>query len=94
MGYEWLEAGLRSLRGIEPFEVMQVLNGKIRRPVPATGPDGHWVLTIWGRTALDRPVIVAIRRLSSWDWQIITARAMTESEITEHEAWEATRDDR
>ncbi len=91
MGYEWLDVGLRSLHGIEPHEVLQVLSGKIRRPVPATGPDGHRLLTIWGRTEQGRPLIVGVRQLSRWDWQIISARTMTPSEVTEHEAWEATR---
>jgi hypothetical protein len=93
VGYEWLTPGLRSLRGIEPYEVMQVLNSKLRRPVPATGPDGHRALTIWGRTATGRGLIVALRPLSQWDWQIITARAMSDDENAEHEAWEATRDE-
>jgi hypothetical protein len=71
---------------------MQVLTSKVRRPVPATGPDGHQVLSIWGRTTQGRALIVVVRPLSQWDWQIIGARAMTEQEITTHEAWEARRD--
>ena len=86
--------GLQSLRGIEPCEVLQVLSSKNRRPIPATGPDGHQVLTIWGRTAQGRGVIVAIRPLSHWDWQIISARAMTAAEASDHQVWEATRDER
>lgn len=94
VGYEWLPAGLRDLRGIEPYEVMQVLNSKIRRPVTAYGPDGHEVLTIWGRTVAGRGLIVAIRPLpqTRWNSQIIGARAMTEAEDNVHQAWEATRD--
>jgi hypothetical protein len=72
---------------------MQVLNSKIRRPVPGYGPHGHELLTIWGRTAAGRGLIVAIRQLSQWDWQILGARAMTETEDGTHQAWEATRDD-
>jgi hypothetical protein len=93
VGYEWLPAGLTSLRGIQPFEVLQVLNSKTRRPIPATGPDGHQVLTIWGRPTAERGLIVAVRPLSRWDWQIISARRMTEQETALHEAWEATRDE-
>ena len=91
VGYEWLDIGLQKLRGIEPQEVMQILNGKTRRPVPGYGPDGHWVLTIWGRTKEGRPLIVVIRPLSGFDWQILTARPMTDAQLTEFEAWEATR---
>ena len=71
----------------------QVLYSKVRRPIPAFGPDGHEVLTIWGRTVAGRGLIVAIRPLSRWNWQIIGARAMTEAEDDLHQAWEATRDD-
>jgi hypothetical protein len=92
VGFEWLQPGLDALRGIEPQEVMQVLGGKRRWPRPATGPDGHRVTTIWGRTDGGRALIVAIRRLTQWDWQIIGARAMTLGERTEFEAWEG-RDD-
>jgi hypothetical protein len=95
VGYEWLDAGLRSLRDLEPYEVMQVIFSERRRPIPATNPDGRRVLTIWGRTAAGRPVIVMIRPLpgSQWDWQILGADAMTKEQIALHEAWEATRDD-
>lgn len=93
MGYEWLDVGLQSLRGVEPHEAMQVIYSKVRRPRPIFGPHGHHALTIWGRTPAGKGVIVAIRQLSQWDWQIITARAMTEAEDAEHAEWEATRDD-
>ncbi|MDQ1295494.1 MAG: hypothetical protein QG608_3382 [Actinomycetota bacterium] len=68
---------------------MQVLGAEKRWPRPATGPDGHRLMTVWGRTVDGWPLIVAIRRLSQWDWQIIGARVMTQSETTEFEAWEA-----
>jgi len=93
VGYEWLLVGLRDLRGIEPHEVMQVVVSKIRRPISAYGPDGHELLTIWGRTNAGKGLIVAVRQLSRWDWQIIGARVMTEAEDDVHQAWEATRDD-
>jgi hypothetical protein len=93
VGYEWLEIGLQRLRGIEPHEVMQVLTSKIRKPVSATGPDGHPVLTIWGRTHAGRPLIVGTRQLTKRDRQIIGAREMRPGEIVEFEAWEAARDE-
>jgi hypothetical protein len=94
VGYEWLDIGLRNLRDVEPYEVNQVLYGKTRRPVPGRGPDGVWVLTIWGRTNAARPLIVVIRPMGGFDWQIITARPMTDTQLAEFEEWEATRDDR
>jgi hypothetical protein len=70
-----------------------VIFGKVRRPVPATGPDGHQVLTIWGRTHAGRPLIVGTRVLNQWDKQIIGVREMRPEEIAEFEAWEAARDE-
>lgn len=90
MGYEWLEAGLQALRGIEPHEVVQVLSSRRRWPRAAVGPDGHPVLTIWGRTQAGRALVVVTRRLSRWDWQIIGARDLTVQEQSEFEAWEGT----
>jgi hypothetical protein len=92
VGYEWLQVGLQRSRGVEPYEVNQVLYSKIRRPVPGYGPDGLWVLTIWGRTHAGRPLIVMLRPLARVDWQIITALPMTVEQLTEFEAWEETRD--
>jgi hypothetical protein len=54
VGYEWLDIGMRALRDIEPGEVMQALASQRRRPIPATGPDGHQVLSIWSRTKTGR----------------------------------------
>jgi hypothetical protein len=93
VGYEWLDIGLRLLVGVEPFEVMQVIYSKIRRPVPGFGPDGQRALTIWGRTNAGKPIIVMIRPLGGFDWQIITARLMTDAQLAEYEAWEETRDE-
>jgi hypothetical protein len=90
VGFEWLEAGLEALRGIEPYEVVQVLSSKRRWPRPATGPDGHPVLTIWGRTEAGRPLVVVTRQLSQWDWQIIGARTLTAQETADFEAWDGT----
>jgi hypothetical protein len=93
VGYEWLSSAMQALRDIEPHEVMYVLNSKVRRPVPAQGPYGHELITIWGRTAEDRALIVAVRQLSQWDWQILGVREMRTNEIALHESWEATRDE-
>jgi hypothetical protein len=89
VSYEWLVAGLLALHDIEPYEVLQVLATKSRWPRLATGPDGHRLLTIWGRTGAGRPLIVAVRRLDQWDWQILGARSMTTQELTKFEEWEA-----
>jgi hypothetical protein len=40
VGFEWLEAGLRALRGIEPYEVIQVLSGGKRWPVRLSARTG------------------------------------------------------
>jgi hypothetical protein len=93
VGYEWLEVGLQSLRGVEPHEVMQVIYSKMRRPRPTISPEGHRVLTIYGRTPEGTGVVIALRPLSQWDWQIVSARVMTAAEDAEHAEWEATRDD-
>ena len=89
MGYEWLVVALNSLRGIEPHEVMQVLGAPRRWPRLAKGPVGHAVVTIWARADAGRPLIVAVRRLGTWDWQIVGARDLTPAEVGEFEAWEA-----
>jgi hypothetical protein len=70
-----------------------VIYSKVRRPRPGIGPDGHRVLTISGRTPKGEGVIIMLRPLSQWDWQILTARAMRDDEDAEHAEWEATRDD-
>lgn len=85
---EWLSAA-----GIEPHEVMQVLNGERRWPRPATSSStGLPALTIWGRTRTGRPLLVAVRALSGRDWEIVTARALTPEETELFDAWEASRD--
>ena len=89
MGYEWLAAALAGLRGVEPYEVLQVLSAARRMPLAAESA-GLRFLTISARTAAGRPLIVAVRLLGGHDQQIIGAREMTEQELVRFEAWEAT----
>jgi hypothetical protein len=87
VGYEWLREALAALRDVEPYEVMQVLSAKKRMPVAAQSA-GVRFLTIAGRTAAGRPLIVAVRLLGGLDQQIIGAREMTPPELARFEAWE------
>jgi hypothetical protein len=50
------------------------------------------VLTVWARTRTGRPLIVAVRQVDAWDWQILGAREMSGADLTEFEKWEAHRD--
>ena len=69
MGYEWLLEALAALRGVEPFEVMQVLSAQRRLPLAAESA-GVRFLTISGRTRAGRPLVVAVRLLGGLDQQI------------------------
>lgn len=88
MGYEWLNEALAALRGVEPYEALQVLSAHRRMPLAAESA-GVWFLVICGRTQADRPLIVAVRLLGDLDQQIIGAREMTPQELKRFEAWEA-----
>jgi hypothetical protein len=88
--YEWDDWALAALFGIEPYEVRQVLEAKRRWPRRATSASGVPVLTIWGRTATDRPLIVAVYHLTGFTWKIIGARKMTDKELSEFSRWEET----
>jgi hypothetical protein len=90
--YEWEEWGLRSLLGIEPYEVRQVLDGKTRWPRAATDPSTRLrVVTIWGRTTAGRPLIVGVRQVEGFNWKILGAREMASTELAEFARWEETR---
>jgi len=90
--YEWEEWGLRSLVGIEPYEVRQVLEGKSRWPRPGIDPlTGLRAVTIWGRTSAGRPLVVGVYHVSGFTWKIISAREMTAAELAEFARWEETR---
>ena len=94
MPYEWLQTAFAvlALFDIEPHEVMQVLYGSNRRPVPAVDPaTGLRMLTIWGRTRSRRALIVTVKQAGGYDILILGARDMTASERKEYEQWEITR---
>lgn len=92
MVHRWVIEGLRALRGIEPYEVMQALSAPRRLPVAARS-GGMPVLTIWARTNAGRPLIVALRKSGPLDQDIIGAREMTAAELGRFEQWEMTSDD-
>lgn len=90
VGYEWLAAGLDALQGIRPHEVNQVLGAHRRWPRRGRDPvTGIEVLTVWGRTATGRPLLVAVRHLGGLDWQIVGARALRADEVAQLEKREA-----
>lgn len=91
--YTWTRWALARLRGIEPWEVMQVLTDPGRPRWPRRGIDdasGASVLTIWGRTAAGRALIVGVYQdaYDVWDWHPTGARDMTAAELAEFTQWE------
>ena len=88
MGFEWPDWALAGLRGIEPGEVLQVLNTDGRWPRTAVSDTGMQVLTVWARTRTGRPLLVAVRQVSQWDWQILGARDLNPKEAEELTTWE------
>jgi len=69
--------------------VHQALAAPRRWPRAARDSElGLQVLTIWARTASGRPLVVATRRRTEWDWQCLGARDMKPEELKEFEAWE------
>jgi hypothetical protein len=92
VAFEWLADSLRQLDRIEPREVHQALASERRWPRIARDAElGLRVLTIWARTADNRPLVIATRKRSEWDWQCLGARDMKPAEVAEFEAWEAGR---
>lgn len=94
MPYEWLPTAFAVLvlAGIEPHEVMQVLYGANRRPVPVVDSvTGLRALNIWGRTAAGRPMVVTVRLAAGFHMRIVGARDMTVAERKEYERWETSR---
>lgn len=91
--YEWLSTAFTVLlaRGVEPYEVLQVLYGQRRRPVPVRDQCGLPLLTIWGRTNAGRPLIVTVRPAGGLNAEIVGARGMTDDERKEFESWETSR---
>lgn len=88
MGYEWLREVLDKLQDVEPFEAVQVLAAARRWPRPARTLDGLEILTVWGRTATGRPLMVGLRRKDEWDWWIVGVRELTPGELAELRTWE------
>ncbi|MCU7726611.1 hypothetical protein ODJ79_23005 [Actinoplanes sp. KI2] len=91
MPYEWEDWALAALIGIESYEVRQVLEAKRRWPRRAISANRVPVLTVWGRTAAGRPLIVAVYHVAELTWRIIGAREMSDAELTEFSRWEETR---
>jgi hypothetical protein len=90
--YEWLPTAFTVLvlAGIEPYEVMQVLNGDGRRPVPVVDPaTGLRLLNIYGRTSGGRLLVVTVRLAGGFVMRIVGARDMTVRERKEYERWES-----
>jgi hypothetical protein len=77
---------------VEPYEVMQVLDGPgCRLPWRVVGPHGIPMVGILGRTAAGRGVLVYVRHDTGLDWTIVGARPMTPTESIEYDKWEAER---
>lgn len=89
MAFEWLHDSLRQLGDVEPTEVHQALASERRWPRLARDDEfGLRVLTIWARTQAGKPLVIATRKRSTWDWQCLGAREMALHEVAEFEAWE------
>ncbi|MGV9410643.1 hypothetical protein ACWDOP_12070 [Nocardia sp. NPDC003693] len=87
MGFDWADWALAHLIGIDPQEVRQVLAAA--RRWPRTAHDGHVeVLSIWGRAASGRPLIIVTRQTDQWTWMIVGAREMHDDELKAFEQWE------
>jgi hypothetical protein len=85
--YTWLAIALERLRGISADEVIEVLGADRRMPVSASH-DGLPVLTIWARTRAGRPLIVALRPLGKFDYEIVGASDMTDEQQQHLCQWE------
>jgi hypothetical protein len=80
------------LRGIEPYEVMQVLSAKRRLPVPGTSGNVP-IIAICARTNAGRPLVIAVRQIGGFEQQIVGARDLNPDELPQFEQWEAGHDD-
>lgn len=91
MVYRWPPWALESLpEGIEAHEVVQALAARRRWPRLARSDTGVVALTFWARTEAGRPLLVAVRQVGTWDWEIVGARDLRADELAELEEWEAT----
>jgi len=89
--YEWLSTAFAVLdrNSVEPYEVLQVLYGDRRRPVPVRHPYVLSMLYICGRTKDGRLLVVMTRLARGFDVEIAGARDMTDDERKEFESWES-----
>jgi hypothetical protein len=92
VGYVWPSWALAALQGIEPGEVLQVLNAPRRWPRVGRSDLGLNVLTIWGRTRAGRPLPVAVRPTGEWDFEILGARPLRPDQVAELQKWEESDD--
>jgi hypothetical protein len=88
VGYTWLPGLLAILTDLEPYEVMQGLQRRWRRPRPMHDQFGNRYLAIHTRTDAGRPIVVTIRLTGGFDATIIGARPMTPAESVHLEQWE------
>jgi hypothetical protein len=78
-------------RGIEAFEVLQVLNAQRRWLRPYRDDLGRSVLTVTGRTTTGRVLRVALRPAGGRDWEILIAKELQDPDLAEYLEWEAGR---
>ncbi|RMI33344.1 hypothetical protein [Nocardia stercoris] len=95
MEYQWWIGAqpLLDRAHIARWEVIEVLYSATRWPRPAKTPNGLSVLTVWGRTDENRPLVVLLRRPRPYatSWQIMLAAPMRPDQLAEYTAWEAQR---
>jgi hypothetical protein len=93
VAFKWAGGALEWLvrLGIEPYEVLQVLQYAKRWPRQGHSPAGT-VLTVWGRTRTGRALLVVLwPERGSLDSTITAARELTADEEAQLQRWEATR---
>ncbi|GGM22607.1 hypothetical protein ACFFX1_11025 [Dactylosporangium sucinum] len=93
MAFTWAGGVLERLAelGIEPYEVQQVLGYGRRWPRLGHSPAGT-VLTIWGRTATGRALLLVLwPDRGTLNAHITGARELTADEEQQLQEWEATR---
>ncbi|WP_369634507.1 hypothetical protein [Nocardia sp. JMUB6875] len=94
MSYEWWYGAFAvlAMAGIERHEVLEIVYGQQRWPRRGVDPvTGLRVLSIWARTDGGRPLIVTLRPLGGFDYQIVAAHQMTSDQLEEFRQWEQTR---
>jgi hypothetical protein len=92
--YDWLRTALAWIeaRGIEPYEVTQILYGRHRLPRPVVDPlTGLRFIRITGRTRAGRLLTVTVRLGLDRAHVIVSAGEAAADEREEYERWERTR---